>query len=70
MEKGICLKKSTLYNKKKKMNSRLLRQASAIEGLMYTYKNMVTVVEEIAQYDYIFKACVGYFLSNFYFFTK
>ena len=48
MEKIIFLKKSTLYNKKKKMNSRLLRQASAIEGLMYTYKNMVAVVEEIA----------------------
>ena len=30
-EKGLCLKKSTLNNKRKKMNSRLLRQAGAIE---------------------------------------
>ena len=37
------------------MNSRLLRQAGAIKDLMYTYKNTVTVSEEIAQYDYIFK---------------
>ena len=40
-EKGLCLKKSTLHNRRKKMNSRLLRQAGAIEDLMYTYKNMV-----------------------------
>ena len=53
--KGLCLKKSTLHNKRKKVNSRLLRQAGPIEDLMYTYKNMVTVAEEIAQYDYIFK---------------
>ena len=44
MEKGICLKISTLHNKRKKINSRL-----------YAYKNMVTVAEEITQYDYIFK---------------
>ena len=37
------------------MNSSLLRQASAIEDLMHTYKNMVTVSEEIAQYNYTFK---------------
>ena len=55
MEKGICLKISTLHNKRKKINSRLLRQASAIEDPMYAYKNMVTVAEEITQYDYIFK---------------
>ena len=52
-EKDLCLKRSTLYDKRKKMNSRLLRQASAIEDLMYIYKNMVTVEEEIAQYYYI-----------------
>ena len=54
-EKGLCLKKSTLHNKRKKMNARLLRQAGAKEDLMYTYKSMVTVAEEIAQYDYTFK---------------
>ena len=34
-EKGHCLRKSTLHNKRKKMNSRLLRQEGAIEDLMY-----------------------------------
>ena len=53
-KKGLFLKKSTLYNNRK-INSRLLRQASVTEDLMYTYKNMVTVEEEIAQYDYILK---------------
>ena len=55
MEKGLCLKKSTLYKKRKKMNSRLLRQASGIDDLMYTQKNMVTEEVEVTQYDYIFK---------------
>ena len=53
-KKGLFLKKSTLYNNRN-INSRLLRQASATEDLIYTYQNMVTVEEEIAQYDYIFK---------------
>ena len=37
------------------MNSRLLRQSSVIQDLMYSAKNMGTVEEEIAQFDYIFK---------------
>ena len=53
-KKGLFLKKSTLYNNRK-INSRLLRQASVTEDLMYIYKKMVTVEEEIAQYDHIFK---------------
>ena len=32
-EKGFCLNKSILLNKVKKMNSRLPRQASALEDL-------------------------------------
>ena len=54
-EKGLYLRKSTLYNKRKKINLRLLRQARAMENLMYTYKNMVTVEEGIALYDYNYK---------------
>ena len=54
-EKVLCLKKTTLFNKRKEMNSRLLRQESALEDLIYTYNNMVTVEEKIAQYNYIFK---------------
>ena len=54
-EKGVNFKLSTLLSKRNRMNSRLLRQSSAIQDLMYSAKNMVTVEEEIAQFDYIFK---------------
>ena len=54
-EKGVSFKLSTLLSKGNRMNSRLLRQSSVIQVLMYSAKNMVTVEEEIAQFDYIFK---------------
>ena len=54
-EKGVSFKLSTLLSIRDRMNSRLLKQSSAIQGLMYSAKNMVTVEEEIAQFEYIFK---------------
>ena len=54
-EKGASFKLSTLLSNRNRMNSGLLRQSSAIQDLMYSAKNMVTVEEEIAQFDYIFK---------------
>ena len=42
-------------SRRNRMNSRLSRQSSAIQDLMYSVKNMVAVEEEIAQFDYIFK---------------
>ena len=47
-EKGVSFKLSTLLSKRNRMNSRLLRQSSAIKDLMYSAKNMVAVEEEIA----------------------
>ena len=38
-----------------KMNSILVRQSRAIEDLMYSSKNYVTVEEALPQFDYIFK---------------
>ena len=54
-EKGRSLKLSTLSNKRRKMNSRLVRQSGTIEDLMYPLKNYMTVEEALAQFDYIFK---------------
>ena len=48
-------RRKRLTEKGVRMNSGLLRQSSAIQDLMYSAKNMVTVEEEIAQFDYIFK---------------
>ena len=46
-EKGASFKLSTLLIKRIRMNSRL--------NLMYSAKTMVTIEEEIPQFDYIFK---------------
>ena len=42
-------------SKRNRTNSRLSRQSSAMQDLMYSAKNMLTVEEEIAQIDCIFK---------------
>ena len=54
-EKGVNFKLSTLLSKRNRINSKLLRQPSAIQDLMYSAKKMVTVEKEIAQFDCIFK---------------
>ena len=54
-EKGVSFKVSTLLSKRNRMNSRLLRQSYAIQEPMYSGTNIVTVDEEITQFDYIFK---------------
>ena len=54
-EKGVSFKLPTLLSKRNRMNSKLLRQSSAIHDLMCSAKNMVTVEDEIAPFDYIFK---------------
>ena len=47
-EKGVNFKLSTLLSKRNRINSKLLRQPSAIQDLMYSAK-------KIAQFDCIFK---------------
>ena len=54
-EKGLSFKKSTLLDKRRKLNSRLLRLSGAVEDLMYSSKNQVAVEEEMAQLNFVFK---------------
>ena len=54
-EKGLSFKKSTLLDKRRKLNSRLLRVAGAAEDLMYPSRNQVAVEEEMAQLSFVFK---------------
>ena len=54
-EKGLSFKKSTLLDKRRKLNSWLLRLSGAVEDLMYSSKNQVAVQEEMAQFNFVFK---------------
>ena len=49
---------STLENKRAKLVSRLLRKSSEIDDLMYSYQNSITVKEELAQLNSMFKMLV------------
>ena len=40
-----------LHKKKRRLEAGLARKAAAIEDLLYSSKNFVTVKEELAQYD-------------------
>ena len=53
-KKRVSFKLSALLSKRNRMKSSLLSQSFTIQE-MYSAKNMVTVQEEIAQFDYIFK---------------
>ena len=54
-EKGREYRLSTLENKRAKLVSRLLRKSSEIDDLMYSYQNNITVKEELAQLNDMFK---------------
>ena len=49
---------STLENKRAKLVSRLLRKSSEIGDLMYSHQNSITVKEELAQLNDMFKMLV------------
>ena len=49
---------STLENKRAKLVSRLLRKSSGIDDLMYCYQNSITVKEQLAQLNDMFKMLV------------
>ena len=57
-EKGREYRLSTQENKRVKLVSRLLRKSSEIDDLMYSYQNSITVKEELAQLNYMFKMLV------------
>ena len=57
-EKGREYRLSTLENKRARLISRLLRKSSEIDDLMYSYQNSITVKEELAQLNDMFKMLV------------
>ena len=58
-EKGREYRLSTLENKRARLISRLLRKSSEIDDLMYSYQNSITVKEELAQLNDMFKMLVS-----------
>ena len=56
--KGLEHQLSLLHKKKRRLEARLARKAAAIEDLLYSSKNIITVKEELAQYDGIFKLII------------
>ena len=57
-EKGRKYRLSTLENERAKLVSRLLRKSSEIDDLVYSYQNGITVKEELAQLNDMFKMFV------------
>ena len=54
-EKGCQLKKSKLLEGISRISKRMFRKSGAIIDLLYSTKNSVTVKEELAQFDDLFK---------------
>ena len=57
-KKGRECHLSTLKNYHARLVSRLLRKSSKIDDLMYSYQNSITVKEELAQLNGMFKMLV------------
>ena len=47
-----------LYEKKRRLEAKLARKAAAIEDFFYGNKNFITVKDELAQYDNVFKRII------------
>ena len=56
--KGLEYQVSLLHEKKQRLEAKLARKAAAIEDLLYSSKNVITVKDELAQYDDIFKLII------------
>ena len=56
--KGLEFQLSLLHKKKQRLEARLARRAAAIEDLVYSSKSVITVKEELGQYDDIFKLII------------
>ena len=50
-ERGLAYKKETLRERRRKINSRLIRQYSTIEDLLFSSKNIIAVKEEMKQFN-------------------
>ena len=47
-----------LYEKKRRLEAKLARKAAAIKDFFYGSKNFITVKDELAQYDNVFKRII------------
>ena len=45
----------TLKERKRKINENLIRKDSAIEDLLFSSRNAITVEEELGQFNHLFK---------------
>ena len=54
-EKGLSYKKETLRERRRKINSRLIRKYSTIEDLLFSSKSIIAVEEEMKQFNGLFK---------------
>ena len=54
-EKGLAYKKKTLRERRRKINSRLIRKYSTIEDLLFSSENIIAVEEEMKQFNDLFK---------------
>ena len=54
-EKGLTYKKETLRERRRKINSRLIRKYSTIEDLLFSSKHIIVVEEEMKQFNDLFK---------------
>ena len=54
-EKGLAYMKETLREKRRKIDSRLIRKYSTIEDLLFSRKNIIAVEEEMKQFNDLFK---------------
>ena len=57
-EKGCQFKISTLLEDISRINKRIIRKSGAINDLLYSTKNSLSVEEELAQFDDIFKQLI------------
>ena len=57
-EKGREYRLSTPKNKRAKLVTRLLRESSEIDDLMYFYQNSIAYKEKLAQLNHMFKMLV------------
>ena len=54
-EKGLAYKEETLRERRRKISGRLIRKYSTIEDVLFSSKNIITVEEEMKQFNDLFK---------------
>ena len=63
-EKGLEYKKETLRERRRKISSRLIRNHSTIEDLLFPSKNIIAVEEQMKQFNDLFKMLLDAYQEN------